>query len=91
MLYQLANMLLTLNAENATVEHSFNLLSRLQTPTKNRLLSSNADKLMHLKLKAVPYKKHLIITEHTYYGYKVLPTLAIKLVSLSTQRLKSTK
>ena len=56
MLSQLTNLLLTLNAKNATVEHGFSLLSRLQTPTRNRLLSSTADKLMRLKLNAASYK-----------------------------------
>ena len=55
-LSQLANVLLTFNAENATVERSFSLLSRLRTPTRNRLLSSTADKLMRLKLNAASYK-----------------------------------
>ena len=56
MLSQLANVLLTSNAENATVERSFSLLSRLRTPARNRLLSSTADKLMRLKLNAASYK-----------------------------------
>ena len=55
-LSQLANVLLTLNAENATVERSFSLMSRLQTPTRNRSLSSTADKLMRLKLIAASCK-----------------------------------
>ena len=55
-LFQLANVLLTFNAENATVECGFSLLSRLQTLTRNRLLSSTADKLMRLKLNAASYK-----------------------------------
>ena len=55
-LSQLANMLLTFNAENATVEHGFSLLSRLQTPTRNCLLLSTAEKLMRLKLNAASYK-----------------------------------
>ena len=55
-LSQLANVLLTLNAKNATVERGFSLLSRLRTPTRNRLLSSTADKLMRLKLNAALYK-----------------------------------
>ena len=55
-LSQLANVLLMFNAENARVEHSFSLLSRLQTPTRNRLLSFTADKLMCLKLNAALYK-----------------------------------
>ena len=45
-LSRLANVLLTLDAENATAERGFSLLSRLQSPTRNRLLSSTADKLM---------------------------------------------
>ena len=49
-------MLLTCNAENATVERGFSLLSRLRTPTRNRSLSSTADKLMRLKLNAASYK-----------------------------------
>ena len=56
MLSQLANMLLTFNAENATVKRSFSLLSRLQTPTRNHLLSSTVNKLMPLKLNASSYK-----------------------------------
>ena len=48
-LSQLANVLLTLNA---TVERGF----RLPTPTRNRLLSSTADKLMRLKFNAASYK-----------------------------------
>ena len=55
-LSQLANVLLTLNAKNTTVEHDFSLLSRLQTPTRNHLLSSTANKLMCLKLNAASYK-----------------------------------
>ena len=52
MLFQLANVLLTSNAENATAKRSFSL----QIPTRNRLLSSTADKLMCLKLNAASYK-----------------------------------
>ena len=55
-LSQLANVLLTSNADSTTVERGFNLLSRLRTPTRNRLLSSTADKLMRLKLNAASYK-----------------------------------
>ena len=55
-LSQLANVLLTFNAENATLECGFSLLCRLQTLTRNRLLSSTADKLMRLKLNAASYK-----------------------------------
>ena len=51
-LSQLANVLLTFNADDATLEHGFSLLSRLRTPTRNHLLSSTADKLMRLKLNA---------------------------------------
>ena len=51
-LSQLANVLLTFNAENATVERGFSL----RTPSRNRLLSSTADKLMRLKLNAASYK-----------------------------------
>ena len=49
-LSQPANVLLTFNADNATVEHAFSLLSRLGTPKRNRLLSSTVDKLVRLKL-----------------------------------------
>ena len=55
-LSQLANVLLTSNAENATVERGFSLLPRLRTPTRKCLLSSTADKLMRLKLNAASYK-----------------------------------
>ena len=55
-LSQLANVLLTFNAENATVERGFSLPSRLRTLTRNPLLSSTADKLMRLKLNAASYK-----------------------------------
>ena len=56
MLSQLANALLTLNGENATVKRGYSLLSRLQTPTRNCLLSSTADQLLCLKLNAASYK-----------------------------------
>ena len=55
-LSQLANVLVTFNAENETVERDFSLPSRLQTPTRNHLLSSTADKLVRLKLNAASYK-----------------------------------
>ena len=35
---------------------TLSLRSRLRTPTRNRLLSSTADKLMRLKLNAASYK-----------------------------------
>ena len=81
-LFQLANVLLTFNAENATVERGFSLLSRLRTSTRNRLLSSTADKLMRLKLNAVSYKTFnynrayaLWLQSSTRYRYNVSGTV----------------
>jgi len=57
-LAHVAHALLAFNAENATVERGFSLLSRLRTPTRNRLFALTADKLIRLRLNAASYKQY---------------------------------
>ena len=66
-LASVANALLIFHAENATVERGFSLPSRLRNPTRNRLLTASADRLMRLRLHTSSYKSNDYDKEYLHW------------------------
>uniref|UniRef100_A0A915KTU3 HAT C-terminal dimerisation domain-containing protein n=1 Tax=Romanomermis culicivorax TaxID=13658 RepID=A0A915KTU3_ROMCU len=77
-LSQLAAAVLCFNAQNATVERGFSLLSRIKTKLRNRLSVPVIDMLLRLRLSTVNYQDFDFHQAFQYYVKKRTYSLGIK-------------